>query len=78
VATPQEIIAVCEGECQGVIGFEPKGENGFGYDPVFYFPEYDKTMAELSPELKNQISHRARAARKAYVVLERFVEKVKP
>lgn len=52
---------VAEGACSGVIAEEPHGENGFGYDPVFYIPELGKTMAELSPEEKNQISHRRKA-----------------
>jgi XTP/dITP diphosphohydrolase len=78
VATPEKILKVCEGECQGIIGFEAKGDNGFGYDPIFYFPEFNKTMAELTSEIKNQISHRARAAQKACRVLERFAEKTEP
>ena len=49
--------------------FEPSGDNGFGYDPVFYFPEHNKTMAELPSEVKNKVSHRARAAQKALVIL---------
>lgn len=53
-----------EGRCQGVISRAPQGENGFGYDPVFYLPDLDLTMAQLSPEKKNEISHRAQAARK--------------
>lgn len=52
---------VVEGECRGVIAFEPKGEGGFGYDPIFYLPEYGKTMAELDLQEKNLISHRAKA-----------------
>ena len=52
---------VARGECLGRIAFEPHGENGFGYDPVFYLPEKEKTYAELSSEEKNAISHRARA-----------------
>lgn len=75
VATPQGIVETCEGVCHGVIAFEPKGENGFGYDPIFYLPELDKTMAELSSEAKNQISHRARAAQQACRVLERLAQK---
>jgi XTP/dITP diphosphohydrolase len=75
VATPERILATCEGTCEGVIAFQPKGSNGFGYDPIFYFPEYDKTMAELTSEVKNCISHRARAAQKAYPVLEQLIEK---
>jgi len=50
-----------EGTCKGIIAFEPAGENGFGYDPLFYVPEYKMTMAQLAPGIKNRISHRARA-----------------
>ena len=49
------------GECQGSILTERHGANGFGYDPIFYVPEYDMSMAEISPETKNKISHRSRA-----------------
>ena len=52
---------VARGECPGQILFAPKGTGGFGYDPVFYLPELEKTYAELAPEEKNAISHRARA-----------------
>jgi XTP/dITP diphosphohydrolase len=49
------------GACEGRIALSPIGENGFGYDPIFYLAHYDKTMAQLEPELKNQISHRGKA-----------------
>jgi XTP/dITP diphosphohydrolase len=62
-------MGLCEGECRGVITEEPKGEHGFGYDPVFFISELGRTMAELTPEEKNRISHRARAAEKARQVL---------
>lgn len=52
---------VARGECPGVILDAPRGQGGFGYDPVFYLPEFGKTYAELQPEQKNAISHRARA-----------------
>ena len=71
VATPDGEVELCSGECRGMITFEPKGQQGFGYDPVFYLPELDKTMAELPPEMKNQISHRGQAARKVYQVLKK-------
>lgn len=56
---PSPIIA--EGECHGVIGFEEKGENGFGYDSLFFSPEQSCTFAELETSEKKKISHRARA-----------------
>ena len=52
---------VARGECPGRILFAPAGKNGFGYDPLFYVEEYGKTFAELPPEVKNSISHRAKA-----------------
>jgi XTP/dITP diphosphohydrolase len=52
---------VIEGFCEGVILDKPRGEGGFGYDPVFYLPDRDLTMAEVDPEIKNKISHRAKA-----------------
>ena len=72
VATPDGEVELCCGECGGMITLEPKGEQGFGYAPLFYLPELDKTMAELSLEIKNQVSHRGQAARKVYQVLERL------
>lgn len=61
-----------EGVIEGVIGYEQKGEYGFGYDPIFYLPEYGCTAAELLPEEKNKISHRARALEKLAVELEKL------
>lgn len=60
--TGEEIVV--EGSCEGIIELEPRGKNGFGYDPIFYVPRYKKTMAELSLRKKNKISHRADALRK--------------
>ncbi|NWF77520.1 MAG: XTP/dITP diphosphatase [Chloroflexi bacterium] len=72
IATPEGQCEVCYGECHGLIAFEPKGENGFGYDPTFFLPEIGKTMAELPLDIKNQISHRARASEKARQVLQQL------
>lgn len=68
--TPDGRQVTARGECTGRILTEPHGENGFGYDPVFYVPEQGCTFAELPAAEKNQISHRARA-------LAAFAEKVK-
>jgi len=70
IATPGGNVEICSGDCAGFITFEPFGEHGFGYDPVFYLPEFGKTMAELSPTGKNRISHRGQAARKAAEILK--------
>lgn len=59
-----EIELTVEGRCEGLIAKKPRGENGFGYDPIFFIPQYDKTMAELSQEEKNKISHRGTALKK--------------
>jgi len=72
IATPDGVAEVCSGECRGFMTFEPRGDEGFGYDPIFYLPELDKTMAELPLEMKNQVSHRGQAASKARLVLERL------
>ena len=69
LAAPGEPTVTCEGVCSGIIEYGPRGDGGFGYDPVFFLPEYGKTVAELSLEEKNRVSHRARAARKAAALL---------
>ncbi len=74
VARPDGEVRVFEGVCAGEIILEERGTNGFGYDPIFYLPEYRRTMAELSSEVKNQISHRARAAQAALPYLVSLLE----
>lgn len=61
------------GTIEGIIGYEEVGENGFGFDPIFYLPEYACTTAELSPEIKNEISHRGKALKAMKEVLVRFL-----
>ena len=68
--TPDGQVIQARGEIHGELTREPAGENGFGYDPIFYYPPLGKTTAELSPEEKNQVSHRANA-------LKLFYEKMK-
>lgn len=69
IAAPRRTPLVVEGTCEGFIAEAPAGSGGFGYDPIFYLPPYGCTMAELPGEIKNTISHRARAAHKAKRVL---------
>jgi XTP/dITP diphosphohydrolase len=73
VAIPGGKVEAYTGERKGFITLEPRGGHGFGYDPIFYLPELGKTMAELPLEMKNQISHRGEAARKARLALEKLI-----
>ena len=61
---------VAKGSCEGLITFEPRGENGFGYDPIFFSPAHGCTLAQLPPEEKNKISHRANALNRLEQMLE--------
>jgi XTP/dITP diphosphohydrolase len=70
LAEPSGYHHSVEGVVEGVIADAPRGEHGFGYDPIFWVPEFGKTTAELEPEQKNRISHRGRAARLALALLE--------
>ena len=76
ITTPEGEVRSAPGRCEGIIGFEPRGSHGFGYDPVFFMPQFDRTMAELSPEVKNRISHRARAARAAKRLLWGMLQEI--
>ena len=68
--TPEGKTIQARGEIHGQLTREPRGENGFGYDPIFYYPPFGKTTAEVSPEEKNAVSHRG-------VALQKFYEKMK-
>ncbi len=74
LAGPDKLHFVVEASCEGLIYTEPLGRKGFGYDPVFYIPKYRKTMAELGPEIKNRISHRALALKLFKERLENFIK----
>ncbi len=65
LSTPEGKVQFIEGKCEGTITTKPRGTNGFGYDPVFIPQGYDRTFAELDSNLKNSISHRARALEEA-------------
>ena len=73
MVSPDGKEAIAEGSCKGRIGFKEKGRKGFGYDPLFILPKYGKTMAELSLEEKNKISHRGKALRKMRKVIVAFM-----
>lgn len=72
LAEPSGDTRVVEGTIEGVISEQPRGENGFGYDPIFFVPEFGKTTAEMAPEEKHRISHRGRAAEAARQLLENW------
>lgn len=70
-AFPDGSTEVVRGTMEGIIGYEIIGENGFGYDPIFYLPEYGCTSAQLAPEKKNELSHRGEGLRKMRAILEK-------
>jgi len=73
VAQPDGAMITGEGIREGLIAHEPRGSNGFGYDPIFYMPGYRATMAELEPVIKNRISHRALAVQAIRPELEKLI-----
>jgi XTP/dITP diphosphohydrolase len=73
IAIPQGGLRYTVGDCPGEIIATERGSNGFGYDPVFFLPEFQATMAELPPETKNMISHRARALQAAIPILRELL-----
>ncbi len=74
IAMPDGREFAAEGTCEGVIARTPSGDNGFGYDPVFFLTEYGKTMAEIPLETKNIISHRGRALDIASVIIKELAD----
>lgn len=74
IATPAtQLVGVVDGKVDGYIAFKPSGTNGFGYDPVFFVPEFGRTLAEITSEQKHEISHRGRAARAAIPLIEQLL-----
>lgn len=74
VATPDGAVRTFEGTCEGRIAEGPRGTEGFGYDPIFFLPAYGRTMGELAPDVKNRVSHRAKALEAARGYLTMLVE----
>jgi len=74
IATRQDLVGTVEGTIEGYINYESRGNNGFGYDPVFFVPEFNQTLAEMSPAQKHGISHRGQAARAAIPLIRKLLE----
>ncbi len=74
IAIPNGNVQLAEGKCEGEIISEERGGNGFGYDPLFLIPELGRTMAELSMDEKNRLSHRARAVMNSKPILRRIFD----
>jgi len=72
LAEPGKPTVVVEGKVEGIVAREPKGTNGFGYDPLFFIPDLGTTLGEAPTDVKNTLSHRARAAQAARAILERW------
>lgn len=72
-AFPDGTTEVVRGTIEGRIGYEIAGENGFGYDPIFHVPEYGCTTAQMSPEKKNELSHRGNALRAMKIIMEKKI-----
>lgn len=76
LASPQKVLIETEGVLQGIIAEKQSGENGFGYDPIFFVPKINKTVAQLTAEEKNAISHRGNAIRKLKPLLDKLLGEV--
>jgi len=76
LADTDGLIGVVEGRCSGYIAQEPAGHAGFGYDPLFIVPGYNKTFAQLGTGIKHRMSHRFKALNKFRLILEKYIEKV--
>lgn len=74
IAVPSGLALTYEAVCKGCIAETAAGTNGFGYDPVFYYPPFDKTFAQMTPEEKNHISHRGRALREVAGEFDRILK----
>ncbi|NCB63196.1 MAG: XTP/dITP diphosphatase [Clostridia bacterium] len=73
LAMPNGDVVSARGECPGTLAYAPQGENGFGYDPIFFVPEKKRTFAQLTAEEKNEISHRANSMKQFKIELENYL-----
>jgi XTP/dITP diphosphohydrolase len=73
IADRGKLIKVIEENCKGLIAFSIKGRHGFGYDPLFLISKYKKTFGELGPKIKDRMSHRAKALKKAKAFLKKYL-----
>ncbi len=74
IAVPTGAALTYEGRCEGILTREPAGDNGFGYDPLFFFPEFNKTFAQLSLAQKAQISHRGKALKQVTNEMDKILD----
>ena len=75
LADAKGLIGVVHGDCRGVIGAKPKGSSGFGYDPIFVIPKFNKTFAELGLKIKHTMSHRFKAIQKIKESISKYLRK---
>ena len=73
IAVPTGAALTYEGRCEGIIAESPSGDNGFGYDPIFFLPEFNKTFAEISTEEKSKVSHRGKALKEMTLELDKVI-----
>lgn len=73
IADNGEVVKIIEKDCKGLIAFEEKGPHGFGYDPLFLIPKYGKTFGELGLKVKDKMSHRSKALKKARIFLKKYL-----
>ncbi len=76
IAEPARLIGAVHGEVKGIILRELRGRSGFGYDPLFFYPPFKKTFAEVNPKKKNSVSHRSAALKKAQVLLLQYLTEI--
>ena len=74
IAVPTGAALTYEGSCEGVLTREPAGDNGFGYDPLFFFPQFNKTFAQLSMEEKAEVSHRGKALKEVTQEMDKILD----